>query len=104
MTDKTKNKLMAAWAWCDEEDKSTEFMLQFMADEGGVEYMRVVDFLQEIGDEERTKWYEDNPNWLKDWHNSHILCPECGDALLEPVADYNAFSCPACKEEFTKEE
>ena len=32
MKELTKNKLLAAWQYCDDEDKSTEFMIQFMMD------------------------------------------------------------------------
>ena len=60
MTEKIKNLLFEAWAYCDEEDKSTEFMLQYMADVSGIEYDDVVDFIV-LGSttKERTKWYID---------------------------------------------
>lgn len=65
----TKHKLFQAWAWCDAEDKSTEFMLQFMADHAKVEYDVAVDFVMNSTEEERTKWYKDNPNWYKNFKN-----------------------------------
>lgn len=57
MKDTTKDKLFEAWAWCDEEDKSTEFMFQYMADTAGVSYDRAVDFVVETTEEERSAWY-----------------------------------------------
>jgi len=99
MKQKTKNKLYAAWAWCDHEDKSTEFMLQFMADEAGVEYDTAVDFVTASTDEARTQWYKDNPDWLNKWRLEHILCPapKCPGALLEPMDEsYTSFKCPKC--------
>ena len=37
--------LVTAWNWCDEEDKSTEFMFAYMSDMGNVGYDEVVDFV-----------------------------------------------------------
>jgi hypothetical protein len=54
----TKEKLFQAWAWCDEEDKSTEFMFQFMADSAGVSYDTAVTFVCDTTEEERNDWYE----------------------------------------------
>ena len=60
MTEKIKNLLFEAWAYCDEEDKSTEFMLQYMANVSGIEYDDVVDFIiLPNTTKERTKWYID---------------------------------------------
>ena len=58
MKAKTKEMLFAAWAYCDEEDKSTEFMFQFMADSAGVDYDRAVQFVIETTEEERQAWYD----------------------------------------------
>ena len=41
----TKLKLIHAWNYCDGEDKSTEFTLQYMADLAGVDYSTAVDFM-----------------------------------------------------------
>jgi hypothetical protein len=37
--------LVDAWNYCDEEDKSTEFMLQYMSDVAGIDYDIVVEFV-----------------------------------------------------------
>lgn len=65
MKAKTKHALFLAWAWCDHEDKSTEFMLAYMADFAGVSYERAVDFVTETSEKERTAWYKANPDWLE---------------------------------------
>ena len=41
--------LLDAWDYCDEEDKSTEFMLQYMSDFANVDYDAVVEWLGSIG-------------------------------------------------------
>lgn len=46
MTIGTRLKLLGAWQYCDENDKSTEFMLQYMQDLGGVDLDCVLDFIQ----------------------------------------------------------
>ena len=58
MKAKTKDALFEAWAFCDEEDKSTEFMFQYMADTAGVEYDVAVDFVVNTTEEQRKKWYD----------------------------------------------
>lgn len=73
MKQETKNKLFAAWAWCDNEDKSTEFMFNFMSDEAGVSEERAIDFVMETFNIERERWYKDNSNWLKDWKITHTI-------------------------------
>ena len=45
MKPKTKMKLFRAWKYCDVEDKSTEFMLEYMQDEGGVDLDCVLNFI-----------------------------------------------------------
>lgn len=45
MKKETKDKLLAAQAYCDENDKSTEFMLQYMQDEAKVDLDCVINFL-----------------------------------------------------------
>ena len=58
MDDATKNLLFEAWAYCDEEDKSTDFMFQYMADTANVDYDDVVDFVISTSSEERAEWYK----------------------------------------------
>lgn len=57
MKAKTKDMLFTAWAYCDEHDKSTEFMFQYMSDFAGVDYDDVVDFVINTSEEDRDKWY-----------------------------------------------
>jgi hypothetical protein len=52
----TRNKLLAAWQYCDDEDKSTEFMIQFMMDNAKVDMDCVVNFMNKTPDEERVEW------------------------------------------------
>lgn len=54
----TKERLYMAWEICDEEDRSTEYTLQFMADTAEVEYDTVVNFMVKYGDEKRIEWYK----------------------------------------------
>ena len=63
MKAETKNKLFWAWAYCDDKDKSTEFMLQFMQDHARVDLDCVVSFMEKTTDEQRSEWYKNNPNW-----------------------------------------
>lgn len=62
MKAKTKVALLEAWSFCDEEDKSTEFMLTYMSDTAGVEYDTAVDFVMNTSIEERHKWAKENRN------------------------------------------
>jgi hypothetical protein len=52
----TKEKLLTAWQYCDEEDKSTEYMLQYMQDVAGVDMDCVISFMEKTTDEERIKF------------------------------------------------
>jgi hypothetical protein len=45
MTPTQKTLILDAWDYCDEHDKSTEFMLQYMSDISGVDYDEVVDYI-----------------------------------------------------------
>lgn len=58
MKPETMEKLFIAWAYCDEEDKSTEFMMQYMQDVAGVNIDCVVNFLAKTTDKQRHEWYE----------------------------------------------
>lgn len=48
----TRLKLHLVWMYCDEEDKSTEHMLAFMAGEAGVSYEVAVDFVANVSADE----------------------------------------------------
>ena len=56
MKELTRNKLLAAWQYCDDEDKSTEFIIQFMMDNAKVDMDCVVNFLKKTTDKERDEW------------------------------------------------
>ena len=45
MTEEQKEALITAWNYCDIEDKSTEFMLAYMADFACLDYDDVVSFV-----------------------------------------------------------
>lgn len=49
----TKIKLLEAWHYCDENDKSTAFMLQYMQDVANVDLDYVVNFIEKTTVEER---------------------------------------------------
>jgi hypothetical protein len=46
MKAETKIKLLEAWQYCDENEKSTEFMLQYMQDVANVDLDCVVNFIE----------------------------------------------------------
>ncbi|HPM03292.1 MAG TPA: hypothetical protein PK816_14140 [Candidatus Cloacimonadota bacterium] len=52
----TKQKLFEAWQFCDDNDKSTEFMLIYMQDFANVDEDCVINFIEKTTDEERTQW------------------------------------------------
>jgi hypothetical protein len=58
MKNATKDKLFEAWAYCDEEDKSTEFMLQYMQDSAKVNLDTVLKFIETTSDSDRRAWYK----------------------------------------------
>ena len=58
ITEGQKQLLLDAWFWCDIEDKSTEFMLQYMSDVAEVDFDEVVDFVRETTDEERDEHFK----------------------------------------------
>lgn len=45
MKRETRRKLLEAWQYCDDNDKSTEFMLQYMQDAANVDLDCVISFL-----------------------------------------------------------
>lgn len=63
MKAETRNKLFEAWAYCDEEDKSTEFMIQYMQDIAEVDLDCVLNFIDRKSDL-RQQWYKENPDWI----------------------------------------
>ncbi len=50
--------LFTAWDYCDQEDKSTEFMFAYMADFAGVDENTAMDFVINTTEEERQNWYK----------------------------------------------
>lgn len=57
----TKHRLLTAWQYCDDNDKSTEFMLEYMQDVGGVDLDCVMSFIAKTTDEDREKFNKLNP-------------------------------------------
>lgn len=49
----TVAKMQVAWEWCNAEDKSTEFLLQFMADIAGVSHEQAVAWFTACSDAEK---------------------------------------------------
>lgn len=64
MKPETENKLFEAWAYCDHEDKSTEFMLTYMSDiVPSLDESDVVEWISK-NSKKRNNWYKNNPNWF----------------------------------------
>lgn len=62
---KTKHALdllFEAWDCCDDEDKSIEYMFQYMSNMSGIEYDDVVQFVINTTDKERKDWYKNKNN------------------------------------------
>lgn len=59
-----REALFEAWAYCDWQDKSTEFMLQYMQGAAGVDLDTVLEFIHGES-KNRKQWYRDNPDWYK---------------------------------------
>jgi len=59
------DELFEIWAFADWQDKSTEWMLQMMADK--VDIWDASDAVQWIqrNSNKRNQWYKDNPDWYK---------------------------------------
>jgi len=67
MKQETKNKLFEAWAYCDAMDKSTEYILCYMADQvenEDFDESNVIDFMLKESFN-RKLWYRTNPDWYK---------------------------------------
>ena len=59
MTKEQKQLILDAWAYCDEEDKSTEFMLAYMSDVSEVSYDEVVEYVvSNQAQEDRKEYYK----------------------------------------------
>lgn len=56
MKSTTRDKLYEAWQYCDDEDKSTEFMIEHMQDVCSISFDTVMLFIEKHGGEERVKW------------------------------------------------
>ena len=52
----TKRRLLEAWHYCDIEDKSTDFMIEYMMDVGNVGYDCVLNFIEKTTLQERQKY------------------------------------------------
>lgn len=62
LTQEQQQILFEAWAYCDWQDKSTEFMLEYMQDKAETSLDNVLEFIQNKPSE-RQDWYKNNPNW-----------------------------------------
>ena len=59
MKKETKDKLFEAWAYCDWQDKSTEFMLAYMADMvPSWDESDVADWMISAGSKGRSEWFK----------------------------------------------
>lgn len=56
LNEATIEVLVDAWDYCDDQDKSTEFMFQYMADMANVDYDTVVEFV--ISYDRKTKTFQ----------------------------------------------
>ena len=68
-----KDILFAIWQECDSKDKSTEYMLNYMADTSGIPYDDVVDFISNTTFEERKNWNKKSINKPKKIRESDII-------------------------------
>lgn len=58
MTKEQKELILAAWDYCDNLDKSTEFMFSYMADVAKVPLEKVIDYVySDASDSDREQWY-----------------------------------------------
>lgn len=66
MKPENRNKLFECWAWCDWKDKSTEFMLTYMAEViPSWDESDVADWISKQSNEARSDWYKRNPDWFE---------------------------------------
>lgn len=54
----TKNNLLEAWQYCDDNDKSTEFMLEYMQDMANVDLDCVINFIRKMNDNKNKKQWK----------------------------------------------
>jgi hypothetical protein len=97
MKAKTKEALLEAWAYCDEEDKSTEFMLQYMQDAAGVDLDCVLKFMERTTDKERMAYAQQKAAEEDVEESGGEECPICGIdyfLIFDACADcgYNPYS------------
>ena len=55
---KMKDLLLEAWQYCDDNDKSTAFMIEYMQDVTKTKLDYVLDFIEKTTDEERVSYLE----------------------------------------------
>lgn len=61
ISEEQKALIIEAWNYCDEEDKSTEFMLQYMSDTADVDYDIIVAYIcSEQASIDRQKLFKKN--------------------------------------------
>ena len=58
---RTRNKLFEAWRYCDVENKSTEFMLEYMQSIAEVDLDCVMSFIDKTTTEDRIKYAQRYP-------------------------------------------
>ena len=58
MNRETRNRSLLAWKYCDDNDKSTEFMLEYMQDFAKVNLDCVINFITDTTDKERIEFAE----------------------------------------------
>jgi len=52
----TRNKLLEAWQFCDDNDKSTAFMIEYMQDVAGVDFDCVMNFINKTSAKDRREY------------------------------------------------
>lgn len=63
MTQEQKQLILEAWDYCDEEDKSTEFMLTYMSDVSGIDYEDIIEYIvSDESVEDRNKYFSKQNN------------------------------------------
>lgn len=62
ISNQQRKMLLAAWDFCDKEEKSTEYMFQYMADTANADYDEVVDFVVSTTPEKREAWHLNESN------------------------------------------
>jgi Zn finger protein HypA/HybF involved in hydrogenase expression len=82
MKEITKIKLTDALNWCDENDKSTLFTIQYMMDYAKVQHETVIRFLESESKKQKIKctcgWAGVMYNLVVDSESGTANCPKCG--------------------------